>query len=91
MNYEAALRGAAFFVESVNALSRNPGLVCVNGRPRSSGLQHEWMIRVLENLQTYALRNNLSALAEHLDQARLLAMTEISNLTEDEDSERKKH
>jgi hypothetical protein len=36
------------------------------------------MIRVLEDLQTYARRNGLPALAEHLDQARLLALTEIA-------------
>jgi hypothetical protein len=38
------------------------------------------MIRVLEDLQTYARLHRLNALAEHLDQARFLAMTEIANL-----------
>lgn len=43
-------------------------------------MQHEWMIRVLEDLQSYARMHRLLALAEHLDQARFLAMTEIANL-----------
>lgn len=43
-------------------------------------MQHEWMIRVLEDLQSYADIHDLAALAEHLDQARLLAMTEIASL-----------
>ena len=38
------------------------------------------MIRVLEDLQTYARMNGLTALAEHLDQARRLALTEIASL-----------
>ncbi len=45
---------------------------------------HDWMIRVLEDLQTYARSNGLAALAEHLDQARFLALTEIANLPEPE-------
>lgn len=40
-------------------------------------MPHEWMIRVLEDLQTYARLHGLARLAEHLDQARLLALTEI--------------
>ena len=43
-------------------------------------MQHEWMIRVLEDLQSYADIHDLAALAEHLDQARLLAMTEVASL-----------
>lgn len=43
-------------------------------------MQHEWMIRVLEDMRDYALRHRLSALAEHVDQARLLAMAEIASL-----------
>lgn len=38
------------------------------------------MIRVLEDLQTYAHAHGLAALADHLDQARLLALTEIASL-----------
>ncbi|MCB1388508.1 MAG: hypothetical protein KDK12_05070 [Rhodobacteraceae bacterium] len=43
-------------------------------------MPHDWMIRVLEDLQTYARLHGLAALAEQLDQARLLALTEIANL-----------
>ena len=43
-------------------------------------MQHEWMIRVLEDLQTYARMHGLASLAEHLDQARLLALTEVASL-----------
>lgn len=43
-------------------------------------MPHEWMIRVLEDLQTYARAHGLDALAEHLDQSRLLALAEIANL-----------
>jgi len=41
---------------------------------------HDWMIRVLEDLQTYARAHGMVALADHLDQARLLALAEIANL-----------
>lgn len=44
-------------------------------------MQHEWMIRVLEDMRDYALRHRLSAMAEHLDQARMLALTEIASLS----------
>lgn len=37
------------------------------------------MIKVLEDLQTYARQNGLPKLADHLDQARLLALTEIAS------------
>lgn len=43
-------------------------------------MQHEWIIRVLEDMQGYARMHGLAALAEHLDQARLLALTEIASL-----------
>lgn len=43
-------------------------------------MPHDWMIRVLEDLQSYARLHGLVALAEQLDQARLLALTEIANL-----------
>lgn len=45
-------------------------------------MRHDWIIRVLEDLQTYARAHGLTALADHLDQARLLALTEIANLPE---------
>jgi len=43
---------------------------------------HEGLIRDLEVLRHYARENGLPALAEHLDQAVLLAMTEIANRQE---------
>ena len=48
-------------------------------------MPHDWMIRILEDLQTYARLHGLVALAEQLDQARLLAMTEIANLPRPDD------
>ncbi|MFN4100570.1 MAG: hypothetical protein ACK4GT_12410 [Pararhodobacter sp.] len=38
------------------------------------------MIRILEDLQSYARMHGLSALAVQLDQTRLLALAEIANL-----------
>jgi hypothetical protein len=38
------------------------------------------MVRVLEDMRDYALRHGLAALAEHLDQARMLALMEIASL-----------
>ncbi len=49
---------------------------------RSAGVTHEGLIRDLEVLRHYARENGLPALAEHLDQAVLLAMTEIANRQE---------
>jgi len=46
-------------------------------------VKHDWMIRVLEDLQSYARINGMTALAEHLDQARLLALTEAASLQDD--------
>ncbi len=46
-------------------------------------MKHDWMIRVLEDLQRYARGHGMSALAEHLDQARLLALTEAASLPDD--------
>ncbi|MFN7177736.1 MAG: hypothetical protein ACK4MX_12735 [Thermaurantiacus sp.] len=46
-------------------------------------VKHDWMIRVLEDLQRYADGNGMPALAEHLDQARLLALTEAANLPDE--------
>lgn len=46
-------------------------------------MPHDWLIKTLEDLQTYARQHALTALAEHLDQARLLALTEIASLPED--------
>jgi len=46
-------------------------------------VKHDWMIRVLEDLQSYARIHGMTALAEHLDQARLLTLTEAASLLED--------
>lgn len=43
-------------------------------------MAHEWMIRTLDDLEDYARRNGLPALAAHLEQARYLAWTECANL-----------
>lgn len=43
-------------------------------------LAHDWMIRVLEDLLSYARMHGLNALADALDQARMLAIAEIANL-----------
>jgi len=42
-------------------------------------MAHDWLIAELEGLRDYAALNGLVALAEHLDQARLLALTEIAS------------
>lgn len=42
-------------------------------------MAHDWLIRQIEDLRDYARLNRLPALAQHLDQARLLAITEIAN------------
>lgn len=44
---------------------------------------HDWLIGAIEDMMTYARTHGLHALAEHLDQARMLAMTEIANLDPD--------
>ena len=46
-------------------------------------MPHDWMIRVLEDLQTYARSHGLTALAVHLDEARLLAIAEIASRQRD--------
>ena len=46
-------------------------------------VKHDWMIRVLEDLQRYADGHGMLALAEHLDQARLLALTEAASLPDE--------
>lgn len=49
---------------------------------RAGIMQHEWIIRVLEDMQNYAQLHGLVALTEQLDQARLLALTEIASMPE---------
>ncbi len=58
---------------------------------RSAGVTHERMIRDLEVLRLYARENGLPALAEHLDQAVLLAMTEIANRREEAGAQGPRH
>jgi hypothetical protein len=41
-------------------------------------MEHDWMVREIEGLRDYARLNGLTALAEALDQARLLAQVEIA-------------
>lgn len=48
-------------------------------------MQHEWLISQIEGLRDYASLNGLPALAAHLDQARLLAMTEIASVEGDDE------
>lgn len=43
-------------------------------------MQYDWIIDVLTDLKTFATRNGLPALAEQLDDVRLVAATEISNV-----------
>ena len=38
-----------------------------------------WILDVLEDLKSFALANGLPVLAEHLDDARLIAATEIAS------------
>lgn len=42
-------------------------------------MQHQWLIAELEALRDFAALNGLNAVADHLDQARLLALTEIAS------------
>ena len=44
--------------------------------------EHDWMIGVIEDMVAYARAHGLPALAEHLDQGRLLALTEIASQPE---------
>lgn len=41
-------------------------------------MRHEWLIREIEALRDYAAQSGLPELAAHLDEARLLALTEIA-------------
>jgi len=46
---------------------------------RERDMAHDWLIREIEGLRDYAALNGLRALAAHLEQARLLAQTEIAS------------
>ena len=45
-------------------------------------MQHEWILDVLTDLRTFAHQNGLSVLAEHLDDTRLVAATELASIGE---------
>ncbi|WP_417525450.1 hypothetical protein [Marinovum sp.] len=45
-------------------------------------MQHDWILDVLADLKTFALTNGLPALAEQLDDARIVAMAEQASSTE---------
>lgn len=41
-------------------------------------MQNEWILDVLADLKTFAENNGLNALAEHLDDTRLVAVAELA-------------
>jgi len=43
-------------------------------------MAHDWILDVLADLKTYANKNGLSALAGELDDATLIAATEIASV-----------
>lgn len=45
-------------------------------------MQHEWMLDVLADLRSYALSNGLAAVAEQLEDTRIVAMTEVASRRE---------
>ena len=45
-------------------------------------MKHSWMLDVLADLSAYAQKNELSALAEQLDDTRHLAVSELVKLAE---------
>lgn len=42
-------------------------------------MSHNWILDVLADLRSFALRNDLTALAEQLDDTTLVAATEIAS------------
>lgn len=44
---------------------------------------HDWILDVLTDLKTYARANGLPTLAEHLDDAQLVAQIEIASQTKE--------
>ncbi|UXX84922.1 hypothetical protein [Roseovarius pelagicus] len=44
-------------------------------------MNNEWILDILTDLRSFALQNDLEALAEQLDQTRLLAAVELSSLS----------
>lgn len=47
-------------------------------------MSDNWIVDVLTDLMAYAERNGLSVTAEQLEDARLIALTEISNTSREE-------
>ncbi|MGX9356591.1 hypothetical protein ACS3SW_15925 [Roseobacteraceae bacterium S113] len=47
-------------------------------------MQHDWILDVLADLRTYAQTNGLSAVAEQLEDTRIVAMAEIASGTEED-------
>lgn len=45
-------------------------------------MKYDWIIDVLADLKTFARSNGLEALAEQLDDTRLIAATEIVSIAE---------
>jgi len=45
-------------------------------------MQNEWILDVLTDLRTFAQNNDLGALADQLENTRLLAATEMASLGE---------
>lgn len=43
-------------------------------------MAHDWILDVLADLKTYAKKNGLAALADELDDATLIATTEIASV-----------
>jgi hypothetical protein len=71
-------QASSFFV-LVNVSSTTPVQSCFDTEPEID-MGHDWMIRTIEDLEDYALRNGFPALAAHLEQARYLAWTESANI-----------
>ena len=46
-------------------------------------MRHDWIMDVLTDLRSYARTNGLHALAEQLDDARLLVQVELASQGED--------
>ncbi|CUK06067.1 hypothetical protein PH7735_02984 [Shimia thalassica] len=45
-------------------------------------MKYNWILDVLADLRTFAVANDLQALAEQLEEARLVAVTEIVSTVE---------
>lgn len=45
-------------------------------------MQHDWILDVLADLRSFAMTNGLPALAEQLEDSRMVAMAEVASLEE---------